>query len=147
MAIKIITIILMAVLAGWSYRFGGSANGKRWVREVGVGVATIITLAILFGWNWWLLLIMGSVWIETTYFKKKGSDAKWWNWAIVGLSYSIVALPWVIATHSWVGFFIRTIFLVPTISLWRTFVGNVQWQESGCGIIQILSITLFLLRI
>lgn len=130
------------ILAAWSYRDGGSSKGQRWIREVGVGLAEVIAITILFGWNWWSLLILGTVWVETSYFKTK-PDAKWYNWALVGLSFALVPLPQVIADgHIWVGFIARTVFIVPFITTWRTFVGNVQWQEGVSGGIQILSLLL-----
>lgn len=137
---QIIGFIFCITLAAWGYRFGGSSNGMRWVREVAVGAAEVLALIILFGWNPWSLLIMATVWIETTYFKNK-PDAKWYNWALVGLSFSLVPLPQVIVDgHLWIGFIYRTLFLVPFITLWRTFVGNVQWQEGVSGGMQILSL-------
>lgn len=131
-------------LASWGYRFGGSSNGVRWVREIAVAIAEIIALTILFGWNWWSLLIMATVWGMTTYFKKKGTDAKWWNWVLVGLVFAIIPLPQVIAlsvhhVYLWKGFFIRAAFLVVFTPLWCTFVGNVQWSEGVRGGIQVLT--------
>lgn len=134
--------ILSIVLAAWSYRDGGSSNGQRWIREVGVGLAEIFALSILFGWNWWSLGIMATIWIETTYFKSK-PDAKWYNWMFVGMSFAVVPLPYIIAAHSpsvWFGFVVRSAFIIPFITIWRTFIGNVQWQEGVSGGVQILSL-------
>ncbi len=146
--IKVFGFIAMIVLAAWSYRFGGSSHGQRWVREIGVGVAEIIALTILFDWQWWGLLIMGVVFVETTYFKAKGSNATWKNWLLVGLSFALVPLPYIIAdAHHWVGFVWRTAFIVPFITAWCTFLGgNVQWSEGVRGGIQILSLLLLLIK-
>lgn len=145
--LKILATLALAALAGWAYRFGGSSNGVRWAREVGVGLAVLGGLTIWLGWNWWGLLVMGCVWIETTYFKAKGTDAKWYNWLIVGLSYSIVPLPYIIAQsfshkYYWIGFGIRTFVVTLFTTLWRTFVHDVQWQEGGSGAIQVLTLPL-----
>lgn len=145
--LKIIGFIAMIVLAAGAYRFGGSSNGQRWIREIGVGVAEIVALTILFGWQWWGLLIMGTVWIETSYFKSKGTDATWKNWLLVGVSFALVPLPYLFADgHHWVGFIWRTALIVPFITVWRTVVGNVQWQEGVSGGTQVLSLLLLLIK-
>lgn len=138
-------------LAAWGYRFGGSSNGIRWVREIAVSVAEIVALTILFGWNWWSLLIMGTAWLMTTYFKKKGTDAKWWNWLLVGCVFAIMPLPQAIAlavAHHpiWVGLFLRSIFIIPFTCLWCTFVGNVQYSEGVRGGSQILSLLILKIK-
>lgn len=147
---QIIGLILCTVLSAWGYRFGGSKNGQRWVREVAVGISEILVLTILFGWNWWSLLIMATVWAMTTYFKKKGTDAKWYHWLLVGIVFALIPLPQVIAesihhVYLWKGFLIRSVFIIPFTCLWCTFTGDVQWSEGVRGGIQTL--TLVLLKI
>ncbi len=142
----IIGFIACVVLSAWSYRFGGSSNGQRWVREIGVAVAEIIALTILFGWNWWSLLILGTSWGMTTYFKAKGRDAKWWNWLLVGCVFAIIPLPQAIAMSVadhpiWHGFLIRSAFIVPFTTIFCTFFGgDVQWSEGVRGGIQIFTL-------
>lgn len=145
--IKIIEFIAMIALAAGAYRMGGSSNGKRWMREIGVGLAEIIALTILFGWNWWGLLIMGTIFLETTYFKRKGTEATWLNWLLVGLSFALVPLPYIIADgHHWIGFLWRTAFIVPFVCIWRTIIGQVTWEEGMSGGIQVLSLLLLLIK-
>lgn len=145
--LKILGTILLAALAGWTYRLGGAASAHaRYLRQVGVGIAVTGTLVIWFGWNWWSLLCLGTAFIESTYFKNKGSEAVWWNWCLVGVACTLVPLPFLIADgHHWIGFFWRSIFLIPAITLIGTFVGDVDWSEGLRGAVQILS--LFLLFI
>lgn len=144
--LKIVGFIALIALAAWSYRFGGSSNGIRWVREVGVGISQIAALTIFFGWNWWGLLIMGTTWVQSSYFKAKGTDAKWTNWLLVGLSFAIVPLPYIIGNGDhWIGFLYRSIFIVPFIALWRTLITDVQWQEGVSGGVQVLSLALLLI--
>lgn len=144
--LQIIGFIACIVLAAWGYRFGGSSNGIRFVREMAVAVAEILALTILFGWNWWSLGIMGTAWGMTSYFKKKGTDAKWWNWMLVGVVFAVMPLPQVIAMavsgHPiWHGFLLRAAFIIPFTTIWCTFFGgNVQWSEGMRGGIQILSL-------
>lgn len=144
--LKILGTIVLAALAGWSYRFGGSSNGIRFVREVGVGIAILGCLTILLGWSIWGVFVMGTVWVETTYFKAKGSDAKWYNWMLVGLSYAIVPLPYMISGHGhWGGFAIRAAVITLFTTMWRTWNGDANSQEIGCGVMQILTLPLLLL--
>lgn len=148
---QILLTIVLTALAGWGYRFGGSSHGLRWVREVVCGICIFLDLTALFGFNWLGLLIMGTVWIETTYFKKKGTDAKPFNWFLVGLSYSIVPLPYVVGAyffshHNYFkGFLIRSAIVTLFTTLWRTFQGDANKQEIGCGCIQIITLPLLLI--
>lgn len=142
LTLQILGFIASIALAAWGYRFGGSSNGIRWVREVAEAVAYNIALTILFGFTWLSLFIFGTVWAMTTYFKKKGTDAKWWNWLLVGVVFAIIPLPQVIANgHIWVGFAWRAAFIIPFTTIFCTFFGgNVQWSEGVRGGIQILSL-------
>lgn len=144
--IKILATIALAAACGWAFRFGGSKNGIRFIRELGVGITEIAALFIWFGFTFWSIPICGLAFIESTYFKSKGSDAKWWNWLLCGLLYSCICLPVVFVYHiHWYAFLIRLCILTPVITLWRTFQGDVQWSEVGAGAWQILTIPLLLI--
>lgn len=148
--INTIVIIALSVVSGIAYRAGGSGNYPRWTREVGVGACYFISLLALFGWHWYILSCLGTVWIETTYFKSKGKDAKWFNWFFVGLSYSVVPLLFVLAifvfNHKsyWIGFWIRSFVVTAFTTIWRTFIGKDVLQEFGCGFIQTVTMPLLL---
>lgn len=144
--LKILGTIVLAVLCGISFRWGGSANTHmRWIRQLGVGVTELGGLFLWFGWSWWMILIMGLAWTESTYFKAKGSDAKWWNWALTGLNYALIPLPLVIIhLVDWHGFLLRLVILTPVITLWRVLISNVQWEEGGAGAWQIITLPLLL---
>lgn len=143
--IKDILTILLAAAAGWAFRFGGSSHGIRFVRELGVGVTEVAGLYIWAGWTFYSIPIVGLAFLESTYFKAKGSEAKWYNWLLCGLLYSCICLPVVIACHlHWYAFLLRLIFLTPIITLWRTFQGDVQWSEAGAGVWQIITLLLLL---
>lgn len=144
--IKDILTILLAAGAGWCFRFGGSSHGVRFVRELGIGLTEVAGLYIWAGWTPWSIPVVGLAFAESTYFKAKGTDAKWWNWLLCGLLYSAICLPVVLACHLHIyAFFTRLIVLTPIITLWRTFQGDVQWSESGAGVWQILTLPLLLL--
>lgn len=146
MILKIIEILILTVLSATGYRWGGSSNGKRWIRPIAVSIAVTGTLLIMFGFNWWTLLCLGGGFLETTYFKRKGADAKWWNWALVGLVFALVPLPFVIASgHHWLGFAIRSAIIIPSTVLICQAVGDVDWEEGLRGGIQIVTLPLLLI--
>lgn len=146
MILKILATIALAAICGWAFRFGGSKNGIRFVRELGVGITEVVGLYIWAGFTFYSIPIVGLAFIESTYFKSKGKDAKWWNWLLCGLLYSSICLPVVIACHlHWYAFIIRLLVLTPIITLWRTFQGDVEWSEGGAGAWQILTLPLLLL--
>ena len=146
--LKGIATAVLAVFAGWSFRFGGSANGQRWVRQAGIGTAVILAITVLtWHFSWWYILIMGLAFTESTYFKKKGTEAMWYHWLLCGICYALVPLPALIAGKVYLaGFIIRFIVLVPIITIWRTFQGNVQWSEGGAGAWQIVTLPLLLIQ-
>lgn len=145
-ALKVIGTAAIAAFSGWAWRFGGSHNGIRWVREAGIGAGLIGFLTIWLGWSYWYIPIMGLAFIESTYFKIKGQEnASWKSWLLCGILYSLIPLPAVIVHKLWIGFAIRTVVLTPIITLWRTFQGDVQWSEAGAGVWQIITLPLLLI--
>lgn len=147
MITKILLIILFSFLAGWCYRAGGAANmHARWLRQLGVGVSVTGGLIALFGFHWWILACLGTSWAESTYFKKKGTDAQLINWMAVGLVFALVPLPFIISSGSyWFGFVIRSVFVVSTTTLIGELVGDVQWSEGLRGALQVVSLPLLLI--
>ena len=144
-ALQILGTIALAALCGWCWRFGGSSHGIRFVRELGTGLTLVGCITLWWGWSFWYIPIIGLAFIESTYFKTKGSDAKWYNWLMCGILYALIPLPAVIVHHLWIGFAIRSAVLIPVITLWRTFQGNVQWSESGVGVWQIITLPLLMI--
>lgn len=162
---KSIGTVLLAFLAGIFYRMGGSGNWPRWVREIGVGACLIIEFLLLGVFNFGAIGTLGSIWVESTYFKKKGTDAKWWNWLLVGFSFSIAPLPWllgqlpgVIKYHHpfhWFGYVIRIFVCAALTVLWQEVlsakvakvlnIGKDITDEFGRGAIQILTLPLCLI--
>ncbi len=95
----ILAIMVLSGAAGFLYTAGGSGKYPFWFREAGVMICEALALISLGIFNWTLLLVMGLTYaVQTTYFKKKGTDAKWWNWLLVGLAFSLTVLPVVIST-------------------------------------------------
>lgn len=148
-----ITIIL-AFINGMCYRMGGSGNFPRWTRPVGIGFLTMATILLWGGviWDWWYILSIlatggASAGVSTTYFKKKGSDAHWFNWLFVGLAFSLAFLPFAIMTHLWLGFVIRLLVLTPVITLWSHLIGWDIAEETGRGFLCIATIPLVFINV
>ncbi len=136
---KILFVIILSLLSGVLYRLGGIGkpfNTK--FRDCGCPLVALICLWLLKGFNlgfWWAyLLTFGLGWgVMTTYWKKKGTDAKWWNWLLTGAGYGLSALPlcW-IGVH-WYVLLYRTVVLSIGTMLWSDWQGNVVWEECGRG--------------
>ena len=138
--------VVLSIMAGVTYRMGGSGNYPRWIREVGLCVAMITQMIILGQFHWTLILCAGLLYAaSTTYFKKKGSDAKWWNWLMVGIAFSISMLPLVVAHHLWIGFIIRTVICSSLIVFWSETNGNAVCEEFGRGVIPIATLPLLII--
>ena len=153
-SIKLIILFVLALAGGILYRMGGASGYNTKFRDLGIPTVGIILLTILnypthinlcymvtnvvtFG------LMFAS---QTTYFKKKGTEAKWWNWALVGLANGLALLPWALYSGLWIEWGIRTIGLVALITIWSEIIDNVVWEEFGRGFIIIASLGLFLRR-
>jgi len=138
--VKILKIILFSSIAGAMYRLGGWIQTK--IRDLGVpccGVAVMLQ----YPYVWWqhLLFFFLAFAGLTTYFKKKGTDAMWWNWLFVGLAFSFCAIPYAFPNH-WLGFGIRTIVCTGLVVGISELSGNVWVEETGRGIILVGSLPL-----
>lgn len=155
MILKIILTLLLAALAGILYRLGGAAKTDNWYRflqntksrDFGVPLIELIIVWLWAGFYpsyWWAyVLSFGAAFgFMTTYWKKKGSNAKWYNWALTGAGYSLGFLPYALATHDWIGFALRFIILTVFFTVWKTKQGNAVWSEVGAGVLTSLSAVL-----
>lgn len=144
---KVIGTIVLAAFCGWCWRFGGAKKGIRWVREAGTGITLILCLTIWWGWSFWYVTIMGLAFAESTYFRfTKGQPMRWYNYMLCGILYAIVPLPAVIVHKLWIGFLWRSVVLIPVITLWRVFQGDVDWSEAGVGVWQIITLPMLLIH-
>ncbi len=141
---------------------GGSGNYARFWRELGQGICFVLAMVVLklVLWAWQpivgVILGFGVCWAESTYFKPKGKDAKWYNWALVGLVFGLIPLPYCILTNShWLGFGIRVPVCVGLTVLWQEYlsdkvakflhIGKDITDEFGRGFINIITLPLLLL--
>ena len=137
-----VPIIIISAISGYLYRRGGTSAGTLW-RDLGVPACMVAVMTLLGGLHWSLILCFGLLFAScTTYFKKKGSDACWWNWLLVGLAFSISMLPWAWATGHWLGFGVRTVVCTALITLWSEFMGWDVAEEFGRGFIIVATLLL-----
>jgi hypothetical protein len=150
MMINILILLVLSVASAILYRLGGSTYGTKW-RDY--GVPTIVTIWLLLNirplnvLNIGMIilcfpLLMGSL---TTYFKKKGTDAKWWNWLITGLIYGLAAFPLFWCGVHWYAILLRTIVLGLAVMGWSEKMDNPIWEECGRGALITLTLPLLLI--
>ena len=156
--IRAIGTLALSVVGAILYRMGGAAGFNTKFRDFGIP-ACMVGVMISFGQfkHWtdlFLILCFGAVFaVQTTYWKKKGTEAKWYNWLFTGLGYSLAMAPIVVAqnwpgmavpglhTH-YLGFGIRTVACTALTVIWSVKVGNAVWEENGRGFIQIVTLPL-----
>lgn len=138
-------ITIFAVIGAILYRMGGSGNFPRQARVIGVPLLCALLLGILH-FNWWILLciplMIGAI---STYWKKRGTDARWYHWMLHGLGLSLAMLPYAIATGHWVGFGLRTVVLTILITIWSEKISNAVVEELGRGFFILSTIPLLII--
>jgi hypothetical protein len=143
--IKAIIVAIAAAIGGVLYRMGGSGNFSRQARVVGVPLLSCGLLMFL-DFRWWIIacipLMIGAI---STYWKKKGTDAMWYHWALHALGLSIAMLPYTIASGHYIGFALRTIILTLAITIWSEKIGNAVVEEFGRGFFTVATIPLLLI--
>lgn len=154
---KILITSILSVLGAILYRMGGAAKTGKWydfalntkARDAGVPACTIAALIVCAGFQlslWWAYLLSYGLLFGamTTYWKKKGTDAKWYHWVFVGLGYSLAMLPFAWGDGSWLAFGLRTAALTAGIAVWSQLIGNAVLEELGRGFLTVLTVLLFL---
>jgi hypothetical protein len=138
---------ILSGLAAVLYRLGGIGlpfNTK--FRDLGVPFCMLAFFLFSGIWNWWLLLCWGLMFAaQTTYFKKKGTDAQWYHWLFCGLAFSFCMLPYSWAAGHWLGFTYRFFAVTTLTTIWSQAI-SIDWlEEGGRGFIQIITLPLLLL--
>ena len=146
-------LILMSIIGGVLYRMGGASGFNTKFRDFGipgVGILVLLVLGNRCHVNGWSILNYVLTWgfmfaAQTTYFKKKGKDAKWWNWFLVGLANGLALIPYAWQTGLWMDALLRTVILAIAITIWSEVCGDAVWEEVGRGVLIILTLGLFLI--
>lgn len=120
---------------------GNPFNTK--IRDLGIPFLMVTYFLSNGLYGFWLplcfILMFGA---QTTYFKDKGEDAKWFNWLFVGLAFSFCMSPFVLVFGTWKGFGIRSIIVTGFTLGWSQLIGNADLEESGRGLVQIITLPL-----
>lgn len=141
--------LLLSFFSALCYRLGGSAKENRWykflcntkTRDIGCSLISCFTLIYNFGYHWSLIIVFGLMWASfTTYFKPKGTEAKWYHWIYVGLVLSLSILPYIYFKHLWMGFEIHLVIKTFGIMMWSEKTGNAVREELGRGFINNISL-------
>ena len=147
--------LIGSIICSILYRVGGSdlpLENKTKYRDAG---CPLIACGLLAYSQWpltfiaWIGLILsfGLSWgAMTTYFKKKGTDAMWWNWLIVGLAFGVAFLPYAWATQQWIPFAIRAVATTILIMVWSQAIGWAVLEELGRGFIYCSTLLIFNLK-
>lgn len=149
---KVLIVLGLSIVSAVLYRMGGSNTFNTKWRDIGSMLCAILCLLatqkLVFNVATFTALIVTALLTFaslTTYFKRKGSDAKWWNWLLVGLAWGLSALPVALVYHCWLGFALRTVFLMGTVCIWSQSIDNDIIEELGRGFLLTISIPLLLI--
>lgn len=140
-------IILLSLIAGLLYRFGGMGKPfNRYYRRLGVPAIVLITLILLHrALPWWAYLSVFALQFGTltTYFKfGKQADVVWYNWALTGLFCSLAVLPVVCVTHTWMGFCLRSGLILGVYVVVSELFDSVWIEELGRGAVLVATLPL-----
>lgn len=142
---------LLTVVSGVLYRLGGWIQTK--IRDFGCALLVCIAY-LVFG------MLTDSIWVNiavylacfgatfgslTTYWKKKGEPAKWWNWAITGFVYGLSALPLLFVGVHWYMILIRSIALSASVVAVSEITSVDFIEEFGRGALLIATVPLLVI--
>jgi hypothetical protein len=152
MVIKLIILLGLTYLAGWLYHTGGDKNRQLW-RCTCVPIVQLLAMMLLFAgylgmWQFWVASLISSALLAgalSTYWKKKGADALWWNWLLTGFGYAVSAFPYIFVCVHWYAWLSRCIVLSLAVMIWSVLVSRVSPEEGGRGGLTILSDLLLLI--
>jgi hypothetical protein len=130
---QVILTFLLSVAGGIFYHLGGTNKGTLW-RDLCVPTIMSIYLILTGHFHWSLFLCFGLLYAGLTWSgKKKGTEGRWYNWAMLGLAYSCAMIPMMWFVGSWAGFFLRTVVLTAWTVGWSEYEGNAVREEFGRG--------------
>lgn len=76
----------------------------------------------------------------STYWKKKGTDAEWWNWFLHGFGIGLAMLPFVFIDLSLKKIIIRSMVMGALMMMWSEGQNDVVWEECGRGACIVLTL-------
>lgn len=125
---------------------GGSDKYNTKFRDLGCPTCAFLLLVILWKFNWLMIPAFGlNFGAMTTYWKKKGQDAKWWNWFLHGFVLGIAMFPLIWAGIGIDNILLRAFICGGLMTIWSEWQGNVVKEEAGRGYIYTATIPLLLI--
>jgi hypothetical protein len=150
---KLSILAILSIIGGVLYRMGGAAGFNTKFRDIGCNLISIVPL-ILFGGvqtvNEWLSLIgvFGLTFAALTTYRYFLPKPKTWTWpyfAMHGFFVAFSALPYAWVTGHWLWFSISCILCAAGVGAWSNFIGNAVVEETGRGVIIVLTRALLVL--
>ncbi len=154
---NILIVLIASCISATLYRAGGMSKElsaePKWIpmfmrkslyRDCGCAAITCVLAGYLLVWSWVLVICFGLSWGALSTYWKRTPNAKWYNWLMTGVMYSVAMLPYVIAEGLWLGFISRTIILGTLTMIWSELISNDVQEELGRGALITLTIPLIL---
>lgn len=136
--IKLILTGGLIYAGGWCYHRGGDEGGK-WARLWVIPVIGIVTFLLWHGLptaKEWILVVLSyplQLASLSSYYKKKGADALWWNWLMVGIGFGLSRILFTIITGHWWWFVWQTVLSGYAVMVWSELNARVSPEEGGRG--------------
>ena len=109
---------------------GGAAGYNTKWRDFGCPLAAMTSAWIIGLRHWSLLIVLGLLFgTMTTYWKRKGEDAQWYNWLMTGFMYAMAFLPVVWFLARFEAFVYFTAVLSIATMIWSEAMDDVVWEE------------------
>ena len=140
---NIVYVFVGALFSGITYYLGGQGGPwykRSWIRDY---ICPLIVIACLpYHWSLWLCypLMIGAL---STYWKKKGTDAKWYNWFLHGFGIGLALIPYGICINSLNAILCRAIILGISMAIWSHFIHKDWLDEGGRGSLIIATLLIF----
>ncbi len=144
--ILIVPELFLVVASAVLYRMGGADGYNTKWRDFGCPLVAVASALIIGLGHWSLVLSFGALFgAMTTYWKRKGEDAEWYNWLMTGFMYAMAFLPTVWFLSRFEAFVPFTAFLSIATMIWSEAMDDVVWEECGRGAILIIAQVAFLI--
>jgi hypothetical protein len=123
---KILIWVVLSAISGALGRLGGWEYGNRLLRLLGVPACCILMAGIFVQWNWSLILTFGCILgvTSTYFFKEKGEDPPWWDWAVYGAMEGVAFLFYAYFTHCWIGYTVRIAINALLVMIWSAWLNK-----------------------
>ena len=146
--VKILCLIIIACASAILYNWGGrGAPFNTKVRDWGCPIAVINALVLMGHNHWSLAITFFTLWAAlTTYWKKKGTDAKWYNWLATGAGYGFALLPFSWITGCLFGWLCYTLNVAVLTCILSQSINNVVWEERARGFVLVMCLPLLYVR-